>query len=141
MQPSHTWSCFHFFLCIQNHQDSEWSTNLSQFFNVFDQQNFLITHIFLWCLSIFFFIAVKVFVVSCFLLYLSWRYTASKTSLHRSSRRQILFQIGVLKNFAIFTGKHLCWSLFLIKLQDWNPATLIKGDSNTGVFLWKLRNC
>ena len=22
------------------------------------------------------------------------------------------------KNFAIFTGKHLCWSLFLIKLQD-----------------------
>ena len=24
---------------------------------------------------------------------------------------------GVLKNFVIFTGKHLCWSLFLIKLQ------------------------
>ena len=24
---------------------------------------------------------------------------------------------GVLKNFIIFTGKHLCWSLFLIKLQ------------------------
>ena len=24
---------------------------------------------------------------------------------------------GVLKNVAIFTGKHLCWSLFLIKLQ------------------------
>ena len=23
----------------------------------------------------------------------------------------------VLKNFVIFTGKHLCWSLFLIKLQ------------------------
>ena len=23
----------------------------------------------------------------------------------------------VLKNFANFTGKHLCWSLFLIKLQ------------------------
>ena len=22
----------------------------------------------------------------------------------------------VLKNFVIFTGKHLCWSLFLIKL-------------------------
>ena len=26
---------------------------------------------------------------------------------------------GVLKNFVIFTGKHLCWSLFLIKLQAW----------------------
>ena len=24
---------------------------------------------------------------------------------------------GVLKNFVIFTGKHLCWGLFLIKLQ------------------------
>ena len=23
---------------------------------------------------------------------------------------------GVLKNCVIFTGKHLCWSLFLIKL-------------------------
>ena len=28
-----------------------------------------------------------------------------------------LFQIGVLENFAIFTEKHLCWSLFLTKLQ------------------------
>ena len=27
------------------------------------------------------------------------------------------FKIGVLKNFAIFTRKHLCWSLFLT-LQD-----------------------
>ena len=24
---------------------------------------------------------------------------------------------GFLKNLAIFTGKHLCWSLFLIKLH------------------------
>ena len=27
----------------------------------------------------------------------------------------MLFKIGVLKNFASFTGKHLGWSLFLIK--------------------------
>ena len=27
----------------------------------------------------------------------------------------MLFKIDVLKNFAIFTGKHQCWSLFLIK--------------------------
>ena len=34
-------------------------------------------------------------------------------------------------------GKHLCWSLFLIKLQalGLRPATLLKRDSNTGVFL------
>ena len=45
-----------------------------------------------------------------------------------------------LKNFAIFTGKHLCWSHFLTKLQGWKPAIFLKRDSNTGVFLWKLRN-
>ena len=29
----------------------------------------------------------------------------------------MFFKIDVPKNFAIFTGRHLCWSLFLIKLQ------------------------
>ena len=29
---------------------------------------------------------------------------------------QMYFKIGVLKDFANFTGKHLCWSLFLIKV-------------------------
>ena len=37
---------------------------------------------------------------------------------NRSSRSQMFFKISVLKNFAIFTGNHPCWSLFLIKLQD-----------------------
>ena len=36
----------------------------------------------------------------------------------RSSRSQMWFKIGVLKIFAIFTGKYLCWSLFLIKLLN-----------------------
>ena len=30
----------------------------------------------------------------------------------RSSRSQMLFKIDILKNFAIFTGKYPCWSLF-----------------------------
>ena len=51
----------------------------------------------------------------------------------------MFFKIGVLKNFAIFKGKHLSWSLFLIKLQAFTPATLFKRDSYTGVFLWILR--
>ena len=38
------------------------------------------------------------------------------------------------------TGKHLCWSLFLMKLQTWRPATLLKRDFNTIVFLWNLKN-
>ena len=35
-----------------------------------------------------------------------------------SSRSQMFFKIGVLKIFAIFTGKHLRYSLFLIKFKD-----------------------
>ena len=41
----------------------------------------------------------------------------------------------VLKHFAIFTGKYLCCSLFLIKLQAFRPVTLSKRDSNIGIFL------
>ena len=33
----------------------------------------------------------------------------------------------------IFIGKHLCWGLFLIKLQAFRPVTFLKRDSNTGV--------
>ena len=43
-----------------------------------------------------------------------------------NSRSHMFFKTGVLKNFAIFTGKHLCWNHFLIKLQDWRPAFLFK---------------
>ena len=46
---------------------------------------------------------------------------------------------GVLKNFPNFTIKHLCYSLFLIKLQALRPATLLKRGSNTGVFLWNYK--
>ena len=35
----------------------------------------------------------------------------------RSSHLQMLFKIGVLKSFTNFTGKHLCWSLFLKNLR------------------------
>ena len=35
----------------------------------------------------------------------------------RSSRFQMFLEIDSLKNFAIFTRKHLRWSLFLIKMQ------------------------
>ena len=52
-----------------------------------------------------------------------------------SSRSQIFVKIDV-KNFASFAVKHLCWSLFLIKLQALRPATSLKRHSNAGVFLW-----
>ena len=46
--------------------------------------------------------------------------------LFRSSRSQVFFKIGVLKNFPKFTGKHLLWIFFLIKLQARRPATVLK---------------
>ena len=53
----------------------------------------------------------------------------------QKQRPEVFFKKGVLKNFASLTEKHLCWSLFLIKLQAWEPPTLLKRDSNTDVFL------
>ena len=52
-------------------------------------------------------------------------------------QKQIFFKIGILKNFAIFTVKYLCWSLFLIKLESWKR---LKRESNRGVSLWALQN-
>ena len=42
-------------------------------------------------------------------------------------------------NGSIFTGKHLYWTLFLIKLQALTPATLLKSGSNKRVFWWMLQ--
>ena len=52
-----------------------------------------------------------------------------KRSTYRSSRSQMFFKIGALKDFANVTGKHLCWSLILIKLQAFSPSTLLKRGS------------
>ena len=45
----------------------------------------------------------------------------------------MLFKTFNLKNFSKFTEKHLCCSLFLIKLQAFRPATSLKRDSDTDV--------
>ena len=42
------------------------------------------------------------------------------------SRSRVFFKIGVLKNFAKFIEKLLCWSPFLKNIK--------KADSNTGGF-------
>ena len=38
----------------------------------------------------------------------------------------MFFKISVLENFAIFTRKHLCWSLFFKKVPGLKPATVSK---------------
>ena len=52
---------------------------------------------------------------------------------------KVFYIKAVLKNFAIFTGKQLCWSLCLIKLQTFKLAALFIRDSITGAFLCILR--
>ena len=64
----------------------------------------------------------------------------SKATHCGSSHRRCSIKKAVLKFFVILTGKHLCWSIFLIKLQDWGFVTLLKRDSNNGFLLWILQN-
>ena len=46
----------------------------------------------------------------------------------------MFFEIGVPKNFRNFTGKHFCWSLFLMKMKAFRPETFLNRDSDTDVF-------
>ena len=41
---------------------------------------------------------------------------------------------GVFRNFAKFTGKHLCQSLFLSKVAGLRSATLLKKETQARVF-------
>ena len=52
---------------------------------------------------------------------------------------EMFYKTAIPKNFAILQGKHLCWSLFLMKLLAWRLATLLKRDCNTDVFRWILQ--
>ena len=53
----------------------------------------------------------------------------------RGSHQRCSIEKAILKNFAIFTGKYMCWFLPLIDLQALRHATLPKRESNPGVFL------
>ena len=45
---------------------------------------------------------------------------------NRSSRPEVFCKKGVFRNFAKFTGKHLCQKLFFNKVAGLRPATLLK---------------
>ena len=49
----------------------------------------------------------------------SWWLLYSCFSKFRSSHRRCSVRKSVFRNFEKFTGKHLCQSLFFIKLQSW----------------------
>ena len=54
----------------------------------------------------------------------SWKWIWSE-HLNRSSCPEVFCKKGVVRNFAKFTGKHLCRSLFF-KVAGLRPATLLK---------------
>ena len=66
-----------------------------------------------------------------------WKgFTCLKDNSHyRSSQRGCSERNGVLSNFAKFTGKHLCQSLFFNKVAGFISE---KRDSGTGVSMWIL---
>ena len=58
-----------------------------------------------------------------------------------SSRSQFFFKIGVLKTFAIFTGKDLCWSkrfwCFLMNIAKFLRTIFSENTSGGCFWLWK----
>ena len=54
---------------------------------------------------------------------LSWNYLSKY---FRNNRPEVFCKKGVLRNFAKFTGKHLCQSLFFDKVAGLRPGTLFK---------------
>ena len=63
-----------------------------------------------------------------------------KPNWFRSCCSQLFYKIGILKNFAKFTGKHLCCSHFVTKLQVSRLETLLRRYCSTGIFQWILCN-
>ena len=109
------------------------------YFNVFGFIMFLIT--FLWklgdvflyayfCLCQKFYLCRKPSPIVYFLLNFSALTVLPITevpSMIQNSRLEVLYKIGALRNFAKFTGKHLCRSLyFLMKLQAWGLQLYLK---------------
>ena len=70
----------------------------------------------------------------------AWAKIAQNNNLYNAetATRCVLQKKGVLKNFALFTRKHLCWSFFLIKLRTFRTATLLKRNSSTDALRWNL---
>ena len=59
--------------------------------------------------------------------------SARKILKFKSSQPRCSVKKGFLKNFANFTGKHLCWSIISIKLQAWGLQLYLKKETPTQV--------
>ena len=79
--------------------------------------------VFLFCENMFF-----TFYVACYVICScrKMNQTNIKKKILSSNLSQMFFKIAALRNFAVLSIKHLCWSLFLIKLQAWRTTFLLK---------------
>ena len=59
-------------------------------------------------------------------------------SIYGRSCPELFYKISIFKNSAKFTGKYLCWSLFLIKLQAFISCFGYTGQRNTLMFFLQI---
>ena len=64
---------------------------------------------------------------------------SSRMWIIRSSHQRCSIKQTALENFAIFTGKHLCRSLFFVKVASLRPETLFKKRLQHRCFLVNIK--
>ena len=94
---------------------------------------------------------IKVYDYFCFFASLCFNKNIRRVSLYLSffwsvlaieaTTTGVLLKKGIFKDFANFTGKRLCWSLFLINLQASRSATLLKKGLHGACFPVKTEKC
>ena len=85
------------------------------------------------------------FLISDFLIFLKSEFCFLISS-YFSSRWQMFIKISVLNNFAILTGKHMCWSLFFsglkicnfLRTAFWEQQKFLKTAFHIEHFRWLL---
>ena len=64
--------------------------------------------------------------------------------LHHTERKgqslEVFHKNGILKKLAKYAQRNTCVGVFINKFIGWRPATLLKRNYNTDVFLWILKN-
>ena len=92
-----------------------------------------------WSLFLIKFHAFRLFLISTYLFILIHTYLF--ILVFRSSRQEVFCKKGVLRNFAKFTGKHLCQSLFFNRCFSVNFAKFLRTTFLTEHLQWLLLLC
>ena len=102
---------------------SDYVSYFSQLIYFFNSSLFFFTNEILFLQNYSFLFKLKTSLEACFLWHNSYILTD-----RLSKQKQLfgdVFQIGVLKNFAIITEKNLCWNPFFDKVVELKPCSFI----------------